>query len=106
MTQHEAEQDPRVITGTLLICGNPARILIDSSATFSFVSSSFVRVLDPQPTLLGYDMLTQMPLGDLFCAQWEYKNCLVIVEWELLEANLVPFNLAEFDVILGMDWMS
>ena len=66
MTQHEAEQDPRVITGMLLICGDWARVLIDSGATFSFVSSSFARVLDPRPTLLGFDMLVQMPHGDLF----------------------------------------
>ncbi|KAM1432097.1 hypothetical protein ACFXTO_014661 [Malus domestica] len=51
-------------------------------------------------------MLVQMPHGDLFCAQWENKGCPVIVEGEMMEANLVPFNLAEFDVILGMVWLS
>ncbi|XP_048446753.1 uncharacterized protein LOC125480212 [Pyrus x bretschneideri] len=106
MTQQEADQDPQVITGTLLICGNWARILIDPGATFSFVSSSFAPNLNSQPTPLGYDMLVQMPHGDLFCAQWEYRGCPVMVEGETMEANLVPFNLVEFDVILRMDWLS
>ncbi|KAM1521892.1 hypothetical protein ACFX10_012067 [Malus domestica] len=106
MTQQEADQDPQVITGMLLICGNWARVLIDPGATFSFVSSSFAPNLNAPPTPLGYDMLVQMPQGDLFCAQWEYKSCLVVVEGEMMEANLVPFHLAEFDVILGMDWLS
>lgn len=51
-------------------------------------------------------MFIQMPPGDLFCSQWEYKDYLVIVEGELLEANLIPFKLVEFDVILRMDWVS
>lgn len=106
MTQQEADQDPQVITGTLLICGNWARVLIDLGATFSFVSSSFAPNLNSQPTPLGYDMLVQMPHGDLFCAQWEFRSCPVVVEGETMEANLVPFNLVEFDVILGMDWLS
>ncbi|CAN6584101.1 unnamed protein product [Malus baccata var. baccata] len=106
MTQQEADQDPQVITGMLLICGNWARVLIDPGATFSFVSSSFAPNLNAPPTPLGYDMLVQMPQGDLFYAQWEYKSCPVVVEGEMIEANLVPFHLAEFDVILGMDWLS
>ncbi|XP_070674761.1 uncharacterized protein [Malus domestica] len=106
MTQQEADHDPQVITDMLLICGNWARVITDPGATFSFVSSSFAPNLNAPPTLLGYDMLVQMSQGDLFCAQWEYKSCLVIMEGEMLEANLVPFNLVKFDVILGIDWLS
>ncbi|KAM1406297.1 hypothetical protein ACFXTH_000988 [Malus domestica] len=84
MTQQEAEQDPRVITGTLLVCNTWARVLIDLGATQSFVSSSFARVMPSQPQPLGFDMLIQMPSGDLFCAQWQYRNCPVIVEGENL----------------------
>ncbi|XP_068304168.1 uncharacterized protein [Pyrus communis] len=105
MTQQEAEYDPRVITGTLLICGIPARVLIDSGATFSFVSPSLAWNINSQPTPLGFDMLVQMARRDLFYAQCEYRDCLVIVEGELIETNLTPFQLAGFDVILGMDWL-
>lgn len=69
MTQQEAKQDHRVITGMLLVCNNWARVLIDSGATYSFVSSSFTRVINSSPIKLGFDMLVQMPHGDLFCAQ-------------------------------------
>ncbi|KAM2019773.1 hypothetical protein ACFX1T_022531 [Malus domestica] len=106
MTQQEADQDPQVITGMLLIYGNWAIVLIDPGATFSFVSSSFAPNLNSPSTPLGYDMLVQMPHGDLLCAQWEYKSCPTVVGGEMMKANLVPFNLAKFDVILGMDWLS
>lgn len=33
-------------------------------------------------------------------------DCPVIVEGELIETNLIPFKLAEFDVILGIVWLS
>lgn len=39
-------------------------------------------------------MLIQMPSGDLLCAQWKYRDCLVIVEGELMETNLIPFKLS------------
>lgn len=90
----------------MLICGIPARVLIDLGAIFLFVSPSFARNINSQPTLLGFDMLVQVAHEDLFCAQLEYRDCLVIVEGELMEVNLIPFQLAKFDVILGMDWLS
>ncbi|KAM1686061.1 hypothetical protein ACFX2K_034208 [Malus domestica] len=106
MTQQKADQDLRVITGTLPFWNTWAKVLIDPGVTQSFVSSSFAWVIPSQPQPLGFDMLIQMPSGELFCAQWQYQNCLVIVEGENLEINLIPFKLAEFDVILGMDWLS
>ncbi|XP_070662462.1 uncharacterized protein [Malus domestica] len=60
---------------------------------------------DPR-VIIGFDMLIQMPSGELFCAQWQYQNCPVIVEGENLEVDLIPFKLAKFDVILRMDWLS
>ncbi|KAM2732123.1 hypothetical protein EV2_035713 [Malus domestica] len=106
MTQQKVDQDPRVITSMLLVCNTWARVLIDRGATQSFVSSSFARVIPSQPQPLVFDMLIQMISGELFCAQWQYRNCPVIVEGENLEIDLIPFKLAEFDVILGMDWLS
>ncbi|KAM1425498.1 hypothetical protein TB1_017127 [Malus domestica] len=103
ITQHEAKQDPRVITGTLLVFGHWGHVLIDPGAKYSFMSPQFAQVVNPQPTSFGFDMFIQLPHGDLFCAQWEFRDCPVIVERELMEANLIPFKLVEFDIILGMD---
>ncbi|CAN6677011.1 unnamed protein product [Malus baccata var. baccata] len=101
-----AEQDviPEVVVDERIMRG--IRVLIDPGATQSFVSSSFAQVMPSEPQPLGFDMLIQMPRGELFCAQWQYRNCPVFVEGENLEVDLIPFKLAEFDVILGMDWLS
>ncbi|XP_022897718.1 uncharacterized protein LOC111411415 [Olea europaea var. sylvestris] len=42
LNQHEAEQDPNVIAGILLLSDIPAYVLFDSGATNSFISTSFV----------------------------------------------------------------
>ena len=41
MTQQEGRTSPDVIIGTLLIFGQPAFVLIDPGATYSFMSSRF-----------------------------------------------------------------
>ena len=35
-----------------------------------------------------------------------FKGCKVVVEGMVLKANLIPLEMADFDVILGMDWLS
>ena len=35
-----------------------------------------------------------------------YRNYDILVEGQVLAADLIPLNLKEFDAILGMDWLS
>ena len=42
MTRQEAQATPDVVTGTLSIFGDDARVLIDSGATHSFISREYV----------------------------------------------------------------
>nr|XP_043638041.1 uncharacterized protein LOC122609045 [Erigeron canadensis] len=35
-----------------------------------------------------------------------YKGCEIKISSELFQANLIPFPMGEFDIILGMDWLS
>ena len=35
-----------------------------------------------------------------------FKGCKVVVEGMVLKANLIPLEMSDFDVILGMDWLS
>ncbi|XP_068328231.1 uncharacterized protein [Pyrus communis] len=36
---------------------------------------------------------------------WEYRGCPVLIEDVVMLANLVPLEIVDFDVILGMDWL-
>ena len=35
-----------------------------------------------------------------------YKNCYIEIKGHEFVINLIPIQLGEFDVILGMDWLS
>ena len=34
-----------------------------------------------------------------------YKGCEVLIDGVVLEANLIPLEMSDFYVILGMDWL-
>lgn len=36
---------------------------------------------------------------------WVFRNCYVQVGDAWLEADLIPLDLVDFDIILGMDWL-
>ena len=35
-----------------------------------------------------------------------FKGCEILIEGVVLKANLIPLEMSDFDVILGMDWLS
>ena len=64
MTREEAEADPNVISGDLLISGFVALVLFDSGATHSFISENFMRKLgrEPEKAEMGYSVI--LPSGE------------------------------------------
>ena len=53
MTRQEAQATPDVVTGTLSIFGDDARVLIDPGATHSFISREYVAQVGMTPVPLG-----------------------------------------------------
>ncbi|EOY03241.1 Uncharacterized protein TCM_017930 [Theobroma cacao] len=51
-------------------------------------------------------LLVSTPLKEVFVAEWEYESCVVRVKDKDTLVNLVVLNTLDFDVILGMDWLS
>ncbi|GJX78540.1 putative reverse transcriptase domain-containing protein [Tanacetum coccineum] len=77
----DAQQDPKVVTGTFLLNNRYATALFDSGADKSFVSTNFSTLIDIEPV--------------------ELDTC---YEVELADEKVV--KLGSFDVIIGMDWLS
>ncbi|XP_068323193.1 uncharacterized protein [Pyrus communis] len=57
------------------------------------------------PTPFGYELEFSMPRGETCYVSWVYQGCPVLVEDIAMPANLVPLDIVDFDVILGMDWL-
>ncbi|BBG95481.1 cold shock domain protein 1 [Prunus dulcis] len=46
-----------------------------------------------------------LPTGEVLFADRVFRNCFVQVDDAWLEADLIPLDLADLDIILGMDWL-
>jgi hypothetical protein len=95
-----------VVLGTLVITNQHAQVLFDSSSTHSFISHGFARRLNMIPETFDFEFSVDTPSGHVMCTNKVYKSCNVLVSGRELEANLVLLDMYEFDIILGMDWLS
>jgi hypothetical protein len=106
ITQQDAQASHSVIQGNLRISKMMARILIDPGSTNSFVSPSFACHLGKELELLDFLMMVDILVRDSLVTDLVYRSCVVqIVDQDLL-VDLILLDIQDFDVILGMDWLS
>ena len=105
ITLQDAQNHPDLIMGTLNVLGHFARVLIDCGATHSVISHTFAQLAQPHSTPLGYELEFSMPRGEKCSVSCVYPGCPVLIEDVVMPANLLPLDLADFDVILGADWL-
>ena len=91
--------------GALNILGHFARVLIDFGATHYVISHTFVQTTQPHPTPLGYELEFSMPRGETCYVNWVNQGCSILVENIVMPTNLVPLDIVDVDVFLGMDWL-
>ncbi|XP_073275430.1 uncharacterized protein [Primulina huaijiensis] len=106
LTKERINPDSSIISGTILISGKVATTLIDTGATHSFISEQFMHSLGL--ALIGeiVHFSIVFPSGDYIHSSSVIRACPVQVDEELLNADLIVIPMIEFDVILGMDWLS
>ena len=81
-------------------------ILFDSGATHSFISPSFALCLDMRFDVLNNLLTVLTPVWEVYSINKFLSGCEVCIEDEILLVDLVELKILEFDVILGMDWLS
>nr|GEV48651.1 putative reverse transcriptase domain-containing protein [Tanacetum cinerariifolium] len=65
MGAEEARQDPNIVTGTFTLNNHYAMTLFDSGANYSFVSTTFMPLLDIKPSNLGFSYKIEIASGQL-----------------------------------------
>ncbi|XP_043710411.1 uncharacterized protein LOC122659363 [Telopea speciosissima] len=106
LTNEEAEADPEVMRGTLNIASIPAYVLFDSSVSHSFISSTFASKLNVSPKSIVHKLVVSTPTGSIVSLKEILDSCSVEIYRRNLMADLVRFDMKNFDAILGMDWLS
>ncbi|GKV43664.1 hypothetical protein SLEP1_g50928 [Rubroshorea leprosula] len=106
ITEQQAQNTPTVIKGKIPISFGNAYVLIDSGSTHSFVSPKYVSFLHVKPETLDCVLVVNTPSKEVLTSKTIYRSCRVMVEGRVLLADLILLGIVEFDVILGMDWLS
>ncbi|XP_074337001.1 uncharacterized protein LOC141674179 [Apium graveolens] len=106
LTANQAAANSGTVSGTLLIGRRDAYVLFDTGSTHSVVSLSFVHHLGVAPSLLYPHMSISTPMGNSVVISDVYRECPIAVGDRSCKVNLLPMEMHDFDIILGMDWLS
>ena len=80
--------------------------LIDPCSTHSYIYTEHVFDRMSSVEQLPYDMLVTSPLGHSARVNRVYNNCHLMTHDREFSIDLLSLSFHEFDLILGMDWLS
>ena len=106
VTPQAESTDQPVIQGTFLLSRLWARVLLDSSASHSFIDASVVIELGLETETLEEPLYVSSPLGIRARIGMICRGCELEISGTLLTVDLRIMDMSEFDVILGMDWLT
>ena len=102
MNVSESIEDTEVVTYMLLINSKHANILFHLGATKSFISEDFMKSLNCEKQLLDKPLMIELASQDKVPVHKVCPYCKIEISGHQFPANLIPFQLGEFDIILGM----
>ena len=95
-----------VIVDNFTIFDTIMHTLIDPESTHSYICTDIPSLGNLPRSETEYDILVTNPLGYSVIVNKVYRDCPIrIREYEFL-GDLIELSFIEFDVILGMDWLS
>ena len=106
ITPQVESADQLVIHGTFLLSCLWARVLFDSGASYSFIDASVVIELGLEVETLEDPFYASSPLGIRARIRMICRGCELEISGTLLTVDLRIMDMSEFDVILGMDWLT
>ncbi|GJR07669.1 putative reverse transcriptase domain-containing protein [Tanacetum coccineum] len=102
----DAQQDPKVVTGTFLLNNRYATALFDSGADKSFVSTNFSTLIDIEPVELDTCYEVELADGKVVSTNNVLIGCTLNLLNHSFPIDLMVIELGSFDVIIRMDWLS
>ena len=106
VTQQDADTAPVVVTGMISVFDRDAHILIDPRATHSFISLGFISNVNVESQPIDCIIVVSLPTEDSRLAKSVYMDSRMIIGGQEFLAYLILLDIHDFDVILGMDWLS
>ncbi|KAA3473428.1 Gag-Pol polyprotein [Gossypium australe] len=103
---HEEVTSPDVITGTFSLYNTNVVALIDPGSTYSYVCVKLVTSENLPVEFTEFVIRVSNPLGKHVLVDRVCKNCPLMIRGHCFLADLMLLPFDEFDVILGMDWLT
>jgi hypothetical protein len=106
LTQEEAMVVLDVVVGTLLMDNFNVHVLFDPGATHSFIARRIVTKLRKGVEIVQKGFVIGTPMGNMVETNILYVDVGVSLSGYEIEVDLIPLELQDFDIILGMNWLS
>ena len=95
-----------MITGNFHIFDSTVHALIDPGSTHFYIFTEIPNVKNLPKSGTEYDILVTNPLGHSVIMNRVYRDCPIRIREYEFPRDLIELSFKEFDVILGMDWLS
>ena len=106
VTQQEANASPDVITGMISVYDHDAYALVDLGATHSFISIPFTERHQIESQPIDGRMVVSVPNGDTMISEMIVLGSRLVIQNKDFPADLIVLGIHDFDIVLGMDWLS
>ncbi|XP_075499271.1 uncharacterized protein LOC142537658 [Primulina tabacum] len=106
MTKEEVDADTSMITGMFLISCITAIVLLDSEATHSFISESFVKRLGITGSTTETQLAIALPSEQELQTDQVVLGCPIYVQGHQMYVDLIVLKMTYFHMILAMNWLS
>ncbi|XP_074327623.1 uncharacterized protein LOC141665537 [Apium graveolens] len=106
MTKKKTAKEADVVAGTLSVNSAYAKVFFDFEASKSFISEKFISRLNCELVALSENLVIEVANRDRLSVSKVCPKCRIEISGKYLWVDLIPFHLGEFNVILGMNWLS
>ena len=107
LNEGEVETRPStMVTGQLSVANLSAYSLIDSGASHSFIAAHTSNKLEWKKAVFTQPFYTVTPAGDLYKSTSWFRNVPIKISNKVLYANLIVMEMNDYELILGMEWLS
>ena len=106
VTQQEADASSDVITGMISVYDHDAYALVDPGVTHSFLSVPFTERHQIESQPIDGRMVVSVPNGDTMISGRIVPSSRLVIQNKDFPADLIVLGIHDFDIILGMDWLS
>nr|GEU32761.1 hypothetical protein [Tanacetum cinerariifolium] len=106
LTRDQAANSSGIILGTLLMNDRAVFVLFDIGVTHYVISIMLAKYINIPLMLLNFTLLISTPMKGLAVINHEYQNYPLRFNDKICSANLFPLDMYDFDIIMGMDWLT